>query len=182
MSLHIIHFMKSINPDTLAGLQNVTLSAIKDGATEIQIHISSDGGNNDQGFTAYNFLKSLSVPLTMHCIGNIESMAVIMFLACRKRIIVPHGKVKIHPMHWGFSAGQIDHDRLAEFVSSLDFDANRYADIFEENTQSASEIVNVREHLAGKAKLLTSDEAIKAGIAHEIKNAEVPQNAVKWWV
>ena len=60
MSLHVVHFMRSINPDTLNGLQNVTLSALKQGATEIQINMSSDGGKNDQGFAAYHFLLSLN--------------------------------------------------------------------------------------------------------------------------
>ena len=36
------------------------------------------------------------VPITMHCIGIVESMAVLMYLAGESRLIVPHGKVKIH--------------------------------------------------------------------------------------
>ena len=101
MTIHVVHFMKSFNADTLSGLQNVTLSAVRDGATEIRVHISSDGGSTDHAFAAYHLLRSLPVPLTTHCIGNIESMAVVVYLAGAKRLIVPHGKVKIHPMHWG---------------------------------------------------------------------------------
>lgn len=182
MSLHIIHFMRSINPDTLVGLQNAVLGAVKQKATEIRIHLSSDGGNNNQGFAAYNFLRSLPVPLAIQCIGNVESMAVIMFLAADKRIIVPYGKIKIHPMHWGFGDGAVDHDRLAEYVDSLDFDAKRFADIFDERTSSKSAVVNVREHLAGKAKLLTAEESVEAGIATDISEAEIPKDAIIWWV
>jgi ATP-dependent protease ClpP protease subunit len=174
--------MRSINADTLAGLQNVTLSALQQGATELQIHISSDGGSNDQGFAAYHFLRSLPVPLTMHCIGNVESMAVVMFLAGKNRLIVPHGKIKIHPMHWGFPGGTVDHDRLSEYVASLDFDAKRYADIFEEQTNGAKEPVDVRAHLAGQAKLLDATAAVAAGIATGIADAAVPAIAVRWWV
>ena len=43
MTIHVIHFLRSFNAETLAGLQNVTLSAVKGGATEIRIHMSSDG-------------------------------------------------------------------------------------------------------------------------------------------
>jgi ATP-dependent Clp protease, protease subunit len=91
MSLHIVHFMCSINPGTLAGLQNVVLSALKNGATELSIHISSDGGSNDEGFTAYNFLRTLPIPVTMHCVGNVESMALLMYLAGEKRLMVLYG-------------------------------------------------------------------------------------------
>ncbi|MFA7685151.1 MAG: ATP-dependent Clp protease proteolytic subunit [Syntrophales bacterium] len=182
MSLHVIHFMRSINPDTLVGLQHCVLSALQQGAIEITIHISSDGGNNDQGFAAFHFLRSLPVPITMHCIGNVESMAVIMYLAGERRLIVPHGKVKIHPMHWGFNTGTVDHDRLAEFVTSLDFDAKRYADIFDERTQGANKIVDVRSHLAGKAEILGASAAVDSGIATTIADAVIPAAAIRWWV
>jgi ATP-dependent protease ClpP protease subunit len=118
----------------------------------------------------------------MHCIGNVESMAVVMFLAGENRIIVPHGKIKIHPMHWGFPGGTVDHDRLAEYVASLDFDAKRYAEIFEERTQGANEIVDVRAHLAGKAELLGAAAAVASGIATSIADAAIPATATKWWV
>lgn len=182
MSVHVIHFMRSINPETLAGLQNVTLSAVNAGATDIRIHMSSEGGNNDQGFVAYHFLRSLPVPITTHCIGNIESMAVMIYLAGTTRRIVPHGKVKIHPMHWGFVGGTVDHDRLAEYVDSLDFDAKRYADIFDERTKGAKSTVDVRAHLAGKAKLLDASSALALGIATEISDATVLQASTRWWV
>ncbi|NHQ88080.1 hypothetical protein HA050_18395 [Iodobacter sp. HSC-16F04] len=182
MTLHVIYFMRSINPDTLAGLQHATLSALKEGATELVILISSDGGNTDQGFAAYHFLRSLSIPVTMHCIGNIESMAVVMFLAGTKRLIVPHGKVKVHPMNWSFTAGAVDHARLAECVASLDFDAKRYADIFEERTNGARKILRVRSHLEGKAKLLGAAASVEAGIATGVEDASIPATAPYWWV
>jgi ATP-dependent Clp protease, protease subunit len=182
VTLHTIHFMRSINPDIFAGFQQVTLSALQQGATELHIHISSDGGKNDQGFTAYHFIRSLPVPVTMHCIGNVESIAVLMFLAGRDRMIVPHGKIKIHPMHWVFPGGTVDHDRLAEYVDSLNFDAKRYAEIFDERTKGANEIVDVRAHLAGQAKLLDAAAAVAAGIATGIADATVPATATRWWV
>lgn len=182
MTVHTIHFMRSINPDTLSGLQNVTLSALQNGATELRIYISSDGGTNDQGFAIYHFLRSLPVPITMHCIGIVESMALIVYLAAESRLIVPHGKVKIHPMHWGFPAGAVDHDRLSEYVDSLDFDAKRYAEIFDERTSHASGRIDVRAHLAGKAKLLDAGAACEAGIATGVEEAKVAATATRWWV
>ena len=182
MSLHIVHFLKLIDQNTLSGLENAVLGAIQQGATEISIHLSSEGGNNDQGFAAYYLLKSLPVPLTIKCIGNVESMAVILFLAADNRIIAPHGKVKIHPMHWGFTAGSVDHDRLSEFVDSLDYDANRYAEIFDERTSNSQSPINVREHLAGKAKLLNANEAVESGIATKIEEICIPAGAVTWWI
>lgn len=182
MAIHTIHFMREINQETLAGLQNACLGAIGNGATEIHIHLSSAGGGTDHGFSAYHFLRSLPVNLTIHCISNVESMAVIMFLAADTRLIVPHGKVNIHPMHWGFGTGAVDHDRLAEFVDSMNFDAERYAAIFKERTNGANEPVDVFSHLMGKAKILGSAAAVSSGIATGISDATIPAEAVRWWI
>lgn len=182
MPAHTIHFLRSIDPASLGSLQNVVLSALRDGATELHVHLSSDGGTNDQGFAIYHFLRSLSVPITMHCIGTVESMAVIMYLAGETRLIVPHGKIKIHPMHWSFSSGTIDHGRLSEYVDSLDFDAKRYAEIFDERTNPATERIDVRAHLAGKAILLDAKSACEVGIASSVMDAQIPAEAIRWWV
>ena len=182
MTIHTIHFMRQITPETLIGLQNCSMEAISQGASEIHIHISSEGGSNDCGFAAYHFLRSLPVQITTHCIGNVESMAVILFLAADKRLIVPHGKIKIHPMHWGFNAGPVDHDRLAEFVASMDFDAKRYTAIFKERTEGADKPVDVFAHLMGQAKLLTAAGSQTSGIATGIADAAIPMAAIKWWV
>ena len=182
MTVHTIHFMRGINPDTLVGLQHCSMEAISQGASELQVFISSEGGTTDQGFAAYHFFRSLPITVTMHCIGNVESMAVMLFLAADKRLIVPHGKVKIHPMHWGFNAGTVDHDRLAEYVASLDFDAERYTAIFKERTEGAHEPVDVFAHLMGQAKILGAAAAKTSGIATGVADASIPTEAIRWWV
>ena len=85
-------------------------------------------------------------------------------------------------MHWGFPGGSVDHDRLSEYVDSLDFDAKRYAEIFNERTNSACGEMDVRAHLAGNAKLLDADGAREAGISTSVVEAEIPATATLWWV
>ena len=180
--LHVVHFMRPIGPETLVLLQNCVLGAVQQKATRVSLHISSAGGNNDQGFTAYHFLRSLPVAVETHCIGNVESMAVLLFLAGEDRRIVPHGKLKVHPMLWGFAAGTVDHDRLVEYADSLNFDAKRYANIFDERTGTGTRRVDVRSHLAGKAEFLDAKQAVDAGIATAVADATIPDSAVIWWV
>jgi hypothetical protein len=54
VTVHIVHLLRRINAETFAALQHVTLSAVNARATEIRIHMTSDGGTNDQGFAAYS--------------------------------------------------------------------------------------------------------------------------------
>lgn len=77
--LHTIHFLCPVNTATVGQLQNHCLTALSQGATELNIHISSQGGETAAGFTAYNFLKSLPVAVRTHNISNVESIANIVF-------------------------------------------------------------------------------------------------------
>jgi ATP-dependent protease ClpP protease subunit len=45
-----------------------------------------------------------------------------MFLAAGRRITSPHARFLIHPMNWYFSQKSVDHQRLREYLSSLDND------------------------------------------------------------
>lgn len=193
MTLHTINFITDINPQSLAGLQNATMNSLRLGATEITIFFSCNGGNTDAGFTAYHLLQSLPIPITMHCIGNVESMGIIMFLAADVRIATPHAKFKIHPLHWDFPAARLDHDRLNEYSESLDFDAERYATIFEERTKTTKNPLNIRETLSGKASIFGASEAIEIHLATSVADAAIPTSAsgeaIKgdaarrtWWV
>jgi ATP-dependent Clp protease protease subunit len=182
MTLHTINFMRDINQDTASKLQELCLSAVSANATELCIYISCTGGNTDAGFAIYNFIRSLPIPVTMHSIGSIESMGVILFLAADTRKIVPNAKFKIHELHWGFANGTVDHSRLAEYVKSLDFDRDRYASIFHERTQGAQIPLNIDSHLRGDAKLLEAKAALDCGLATEISEAAIPSDAIKWWM
>jgi ATP-dependent protease ClpP protease subunit len=151
-------------------------------ATEIRLQFWSDGGNNAAAFGLYNFLRSLPVPLTTHSTGNVESSAVIVFLAGSKRLACSSSRFLIHGLHWGFDAGQVDHQRLREYVASLDNDMERYATIFDERTGDAAERIDVRKHLLGEELLVPSHQAVAAGFVDAVAEAETPQDAVNWWV
>ena len=96
--LHTIHFLCPVNTATVGQLQNHCLTALSQGATELNIHISSQGGETAAGFTAYNFLKSLPVTVRTHNISNVESIANIVFLAGSERFANPLSRFLLHPL------------------------------------------------------------------------------------
>ncbi|HHU9699852.1 TPA: ATP-dependent Clp protease proteolytic subunit, partial [Escherichia coli] len=112
--LHTIHFLCPVNTATVGQLQNHCLTALSQGATELNIHISSQGGETAAGFTAYNFLKSLPVTVRTHNISNVESIANIVFLAGSERFANPLSRFLLHPLLWGFASPAADHARLRE--------------------------------------------------------------------
>lgn len=113
--LHTIHFLCPVNTATVGQLQNHCLTALSQGATELNIHISSQGGETAAGFTAYNFLKSLPVTVRTHNISNVESIANIVFLAGSERFANPLSRFLLHPLLWCFASPAADHARLREY-------------------------------------------------------------------
>lgn len=182
MTTYIINFSGPINTLTAERIRDTCLQVLSQGASEIRLHISSEGGSTLHGFTLYHFLRSIPVPLVIHNIGNIDSIAVIVFLAGTVRLASPHSRFLIHPLQWGFNSGTVDHSRLREYVSSLDNDLERYVQIFEERTQGAQESLDIRTHLSGHEQVVTPAVALASGIATEIAEAAMLEGVVSCWI
>jgi ATP-dependent Clp protease protease subunit len=181
MALHIVHFIGPINHGSACTVRNLCLQALQSGATEIELHMSTEGGNMTAGFALYFFLKSLPLPLTTHNVGSVESVGVVIFLAGSKRYACPRTRFLVHPLHWGFGAlVAADHARVSEWRDCLDFDAERYASIYEEATGAKDDI---RPSLFGNARIFDTDQALAAGIIHETVQARLPEAGATshWW-
>ncbi|PTT90266.1 Clp protease [Pseudomonas sp. HMWF031] len=181
MTLHVVHFSGSINAAACFHVQGCCLQALNQGATRIRLHISSDGGSTGYGFALYNFLRSLPIPVDTHNLGNVGSMANIVFLAGEVRTAARHSRFLLHPLHYQYNAGTVDHSRLIEHGRILDDDVERYADIFLERTQAATATpYDVRRCLNGSAEIMDPTGAAAAGLIHEIADVIVP-SVGNWW-
>ncbi|MES2319843.1 MAG: ATP-dependent Clp protease proteolytic subunit [Pseudomonadota bacterium] len=184
MALHIVHFIGPINHGSACTIRNLCLQALQSGATALELHMSTEGGNMTAGFALYFFLKSLPLPLTTHNVGSVESVGVVIFLAGSKRYACPRTRFLVHPLHWGFGAlVAADHARVSEWRDCLDFDAERYAAIYEEATQAAGVKDDIRTNLFGSARIFDTDQALAAGIIHETVQARLPAagETSHWW-
>jgi ATP-dependent Clp protease, protease subunit len=66
-------------------------------------------------------------------------------------------------LHWGFgNLVAADHSRVSEWRDCPDFDAERYACIFEEATKNAGVRDEIRSHLLGNARIYNASEALEA--------------------
>jgi ATP-dependent protease ClpP protease subunit len=122
--------------------------------------------------------------LITHNIGSVESVGVVIFLAGQKRYACPGTRFLIHPLHWGFgNLVAADHSRVSEWRDCLDFDAERYACIFEEATSGAQAHTDIRSHLTGNARIYDADQALAAGIIHGAVQARLPEAGATshWW-
>ena len=184
MALHVVHFVRPINEGTCNGLIQACLGAIKQGASELRLHISSTGGSTVYGFTLYHFLKSLPIKVTAHNMGSVESMAILVYLAASTRTAEQRSRFLIHPLTWTVTAAmEMPHRQLREWVASLDNDVQRYVDLFQETTQRAKQPFDIQNALAGNTPaVLEAPAVVEAAIAHELTTTTLPSDAIIWWV
>ena len=169
MTNHVIHFTGPINSSTCGQLINKCSQALKQDASEITLKIATMGGECSYGFSLYNFLLSLPIPVNTHNLGTVESMGNIIFLAGQRRF------------HWTIH-GSVDHARMSEYAMSLDFDRVLYARIVEERTLGAKERLDVSQYLTADSRIITPDEAIATGLIHAVDDLGMPADTTSWCI
>ncbi|AIR91018.1 ATP-dependent Clp protease proteolytic subunit [Pseudomonas cremoricolorata] len=181
MARHIIHYTGPINSSTCGNLINTCAKAINQGASELQVNVATMGGECSYGFTLYNFLRSLPVPLHTHNLGTVESMGNILFLAGEQRTACRYSKFLFHPFHWTLH-GSVDHARMTEYAMSLDYDLELYAKIVAERTAGAAQVLDVPRYLTAYPRILGPQEALDCGMITAIDERRIDTDAVQWSV
>lgn len=99
-----------INGD-IGGESKVNLDFVKNqispDATELVVYINSNGGEVDEGFAIYYFLKDFKGTVTTIAESYVYSIATICFLAGDIRLMKPYSKLMIHNP-WGGVGGDAD--------------------------------------------------------------------------
>ena len=63
---------------------------------ELQLALQSSGGTVAEGVYLYNFVRSLTYPVTIYNMGQVCSAAVLLFLAAPRRVANKHAMFMIH--------------------------------------------------------------------------------------
>lgn len=168
MPLHIINFTGPVTASTCSQLIEKASLAVQQDASGLVLNIATMGGECSYGFTMYNFLLSLPIPVYTHNLGTVESMGNIIFLAGERRTACIHSKFLFHPFHWHVQ-GAVDHSRMSEYAMSLDYDLQLYARIVAERTAGASETLETEKYLIAAPRILDPHQAMAAGLIHAIE-------------
>lgn len=134
------------------------------GVQSLTLNIDSPGGSVEDGFTIFDAIKSLGIPVTAHITGTAASMASVIMLAASKIKIAEHGRVMIHRVTGG-AAG--NHDDMAAAAAVIKQFEDRIVAIYVERTKKDE--AEIRDLM--KAEMGTwffGQEAIDAGFADEL--------------
>lgn len=75
----------------------------------------------------------------------------------------------------------VDHERMREWVSSLDHDLDRLVSLFNEETATSSELTDWRE-LIRTSTILNPERASALGLIEGIQEASIIEPNATWWI
>lgn len=129
---------------TFEGVQGVELVDIigqvkkQPEATEFHVHINSEGGLVDVGFDIFNYLRSLGLPITTIGSGIVASIATVIFMAGKMRLVRENTPFMIH-LPWGGSMGTAD--ELEQFADELRAIENKLVDFYKKELNLEKEAI-----------------------------------------
>lgn len=171
----LVHQFGPINAEQTSRLIEQVLKIFADAKDEeIYLLVGSGGGNVQMAYAFYDIVEAMSIPLTTIGVGYVDSAALYIFLAGRKRLIAKHATFLIHQTRRTFDANTS--------VSLEDIGAGHteVSTILEHQCQIVESRTNGRitadqfETMKRRVTSLTAEEAIKHGIAHEIWQPNAP--------
>ena len=174
MPIVALSFAGPIQQPASKCLRSVCSNAVNNGAKEIHILFSSSGGAVDEGFALHNFLRALPVKLTMHCVGVVESIALVVFMAGEHRFCCSDSTFLFHDFAWGLAGvTNLNRLQLLETYNALEAYRIRSQEMLKTRASFTDEDFKTLQ-LYEKASIYGADFAKEKGIVQEIKQASVP--------
>jgi ATP-dependent Clp protease, protease subunit len=140
MSAVYVIFESQINGTTSQKFIATISQLVTQGATSIELLLSTPGGEVSAGLTIYNFLKSLPIQVNTHNIGNVDSIGNAIFLAGVVRKACKHSTFMFHGVGFFAQNMHFEEKNLRERLDAILADQKRIGEILQERTKiSASE-------------------------------------------
>ncbi len=147
--------------------------AMNNRVKRIHLLMQSTGGVVGDGVAIYNFIKNLPIEVIAYNGGQVQSIAVIAFLAAKKRKVSKTATFMIHRSHFSAGIPASSHE-LKAIAESLAIDDTRTESILRAHIQMPADKWEVHDN----ANLfLDADDSVKYGIADEITDFCPPLGA-----
>ena len=174
-----VAFNGDINDNSTRDLHTAMRHLVGEGHSDITLSMHSGGGNVGNGMALHNFLKSLPIDLTTHNVGDIDSIANVIFLAGKSRFMNANARFMLHGIARAYNT-KTGHVSLGEeeMVEGLDYirqDHARIAETIARHTKLT--VKELRRAFKGGDTIVSPQQALAKGIVHEIKDFEIPTGA-----
>jgi len=124
------------------------------------------------GITIYNVLRGLPIKLTTHNVGNVDSIGTVIYLAGEERYACPQTTFMLHGVALTTTTPTQFYERnLKERLASVQADQERIKAIYCDRAGIDPEVAE--RFFLGESTINAAD-AVKSGIAHDIKSVSIP--------
>ncbi len=148
-------------------------SAVSCGVQSLHLMIQSTGGIINDGIAVYNYIRCLPLDITTYNTGSVQSIAVIAFLAAKKRKASRSATFMLHKATF-YSGGPTTSFQLSAATQSLMVDDDRIERILKEYINMPAEKWEVHRFVD---LFITADEALAFGLIDEIADFAPPPGA-----
>jgi ATP-dependent protease ClpP protease subunit len=142
-------------------------------ATKVTIIFSSLGGSIYDGFLLASFIQNSRIPIAIHAVNHIDSIANVIYLSAKERTAESHAKFY---MHGASTEGNFDVKALEEQLLSIKTNNGRIAHFVSSN--SGISLKKVRSMME-KGTTVSAQDALKYKIVQKIEHREVPPNVIR---
>jgi ATP-dependent protease ClpP protease subunit len=169
-------FGSGINLDTANHLRSRIATIIeKPDFGALTIMFSSEGGGTDQSLALFNFLQALPIPVHMHAMGHVGSVAVPLFLAGATRTASENSRFFFHEYDWGFGERQTL-DRIDEATQRLRSDIELARTILKARSKVTADLLGTLDG-TNRPAIIKPQDAKKLGIVDDVR--ELPKTGAQ---
>jgi ATP-dependent Clp protease, protease subunit len=175
MTTQFLLFNAEINAGTTPQLNQALVDAINDSTiTDIYIGFSTTGGGVAEGVALHQLLRASPKPVTVHGIGNVDSMGIAVLLGGQRRYASPGTRFIFHSVGTVIN-GRVGIPDLNERLAALRSDELRITQIWEsaETKLEHAEATALFEREHGH----DCNWALAHGFIHEIRDFGIPMGA-----
>lgn len=142
----------------------------QDNSKEVTIYINSPGGEVISGLAVYDYISMMKSPVRTVCTGTAASMGAILFLAGKKREMLPHTMLMIHDPSYSHNdiGGRKPHEIQHE-LDKLNETREALAKIISEKTGKGLDKIY---KVTASDTYYSAEEAIRFGLATGIMKGE----------
>ena len=174
MNTVYISFSAFINEHTTEQLLAVTFDVVNKGCQHVYYLFSTPGGLVANGISLYNTLKGLPIKITMHNVGNVDSIGNAIFLAGKERFACPASTFMFHGVGFDINSTRFEERQLREKLDNVLSDQRKIGKIIADETSIETDEIEI---LFREASTKDADFALSKGIVHEIKDVTIPKGA-----
>lgn len=172
MSQQWISFSAEVNPQTTEGLISALAALANQGATEVNLLLTTPGGSVMHGMAIYNLARALPFKLITWNMGNVDSIGNVIFLAGAERYACPLATFMFHGVGFEVPPGiRMEEPILRERLETIEADHKRIGSII--GTYSSLDEGDVVD-LFKKASTKDATWAQQVGIINAIREPQIP--------